>query len=171
MVGWTLIHIFGPLYLVGILCVLLSHVWVLIALYMGVLGRLWHKKSTLLLLAAMIMVPPLVWVPYEGWLVLMHRTVGLGKHVENHFNHGASSGMSWLVDELLTSQPALSEQGGGALLVHAASRGDANMVRVLLRHGVPPDTEDDEGLRAIDRADMNGHREIVELLEKAHPVK
>ena len=166
MVGFAVAHIFGPLLLVGFLCVLLSHAWALIALTTVVRYRLWHKKTTVFLLAAMITVPTLVWVLYEGWLVLMHRTVGLGEHVEAHFNHGAASGMSWLVDELLTSQPATATQGG-AQLVHAASRGDTDMVRVLLRHGVPPDGEDEMGLRAIDRADMNGHQEIVDLLQEA----
>jgi len=167
MVGFAVAHIFGPLLLLGLLCVLLSHLWAVVALTMVIRYRLWRRKATMFLLVATIAIPPLVWVPYEAWLVLMHRTVGLGGHVEAHFSQAASSGYSWLVDELLTSQPALSQQLGGAALILVASRGETDMVRVLLRHGVPLDSVDEMGLRAIDRADMNAHGEIVELLQKA----
>src|SRR3712207_984936 len=49
-------------------------------------------------------------------------------------------------------------------LVIAASAGHAQIVRLLLNHGVPVDVEAEAGTRALHEAAAGGHAEVVKIL-------
>jgi len=88
--------------------------------------------------------------------------------------HGALSCPN-RVDAIRTSVALLSngahvnapQRRGGSLLHVAAERGDAYLVRYLLRRGADHRARDERGRSALDRARAREHADVVELLE--HP--
>jgi ankyrin repeat protein len=74
----------------------------------------------------------------------------------------------FLAERLLDAgaSPNTVQQGGATPLHEAAFRGNASLVRLLLRHGADPDARDSEGKRPVDLARDRGLDAVAALLDQ-----
>jgi ankyrin repeat protein len=81
----------------------------------------------------------------------------------------ARNGHRDLVEEILSWQtdiPARGDDSGYTPLREAAIRGHADIIEILLRHSANPNTKIEKGFTAWDLADMECHKNVMDILER-----
>jgi hypothetical protein len=136
MVGFSLAHVLPGALILGILFLLLLHIWLLIAIP-TVLRRMFRRKPVALrakiVVCCVLLVLAALYVPYGWWRYLMLKTSGPGQHGASH-------------------------------LVYAAAMGELYNVRTLVSHGVPVDATGGDGTTALMGASVEGRLDVVKYL-------
>ena len=137
MVGWTLVHSYAGLFVLGMLATILLHAWLVAYLVVWVYRRL-TKKAYLPLRAWTQFVllgctAILFYIPYEAWQFVTLEVAGPG----------------WDIGRQLTT--AVAENHG-------------YLVRAFIRSGIPVDTPDWNNRTAADEACLVGNVELAHYL-------
>ncbi|MGI8732181.1 MAG: ankyrin repeat domain-containing protein [Pyrinomonadaceae bacterium] len=167
MVGFSLAHSGGLLFLIALACFLLSHLWLLGAFIYAIVRRQSMRKSHWLLLSLTCLTLLVNYVPYNTWQSLVVKMWGPGPAAEDLLVYGAGEGNTRLVEMILADGYDVNSKGnfGYTPLHFASSSGDERMVSLLLERGADTNARTEgSGLTPLMRATEEGHLEVVKLL-------
>jgi hypothetical protein len=148
LVGWTLIHTYGGLFVLGILAVILLHIWLLVFVALWV-RRLIGKEHVPLgswtqfaLLGCTIV---LLYIPYGLWQFVTVELAGPGQRAAGQLTAAAAQNEKYLVEAFLRSGIAIDSHGedGRTALGQACFAGQVEMAHYLASKGAQLDEAPD----------------------------
>ena len=148
MVGWTLIHTYGGLFVLGIFVVMLLHIWLLafVALWVRRLirkecvpFRAWTQFAVLGCAIA------LFYIPYDFWQFMTVELAGPGQRAAGQLTAAAAQNQKYLVKAFLRNGLAIDSLGkdGRTALGQACLAGQVEMAHYLASKGAQLDEAPD----------------------------
>jgi hypothetical protein len=152
---------------IGLLCALLTLIWVLHLVILAVIDKSRLSATELTLATVLVVCCGLQAVPYEDWQLLMVRAHG-GSHAPRTWvMSAAANGEIRLLDYWLAHGVDVNTraQHGESLLGAAAAAGQMEVARMLITRGARLDNRTDITLETplTEAAQMN-HTDLVKLL-------
>ncbi len=139
MVGFSVVHAFPQLLILGGLGLLGVHLFLLAWLGSSAFALFRRRRPPsqhLLLVATATAMLLAIYLPYAGWMTLLVRTVGPGEHGDSFLIFAAAEHHPGLAKALLENGvPVDSDFNGHTALDTACFRKDISMARFLLSNG------------------------------------
>lgn len=167
MVGFSLAHTGGPLFLIALASLFLIHLWLPGAFIYAIVRRHSMRRSHWLLISLTCLTLLVNYVPYNTWQLLVVKMWGPGPAAEDLLVYGAGEGNTRLVEMILADGYSVNSKGnfGYTPLHFASSSGDERMVSLLLDRGADTNARTEGiGLTPLMRAAEEGHLQVVQLL-------
>jgi ankyrin repeat protein len=148
MVGWTLIHTHGGLFVLGIFAVIFLHIWLLVFVALWA-RRLIRKErvpfGTWTQFAILGWAIVLLYIPYGFWQFVTVEFAGPGHRAASQLTAAAAQNQKYLVKAFLRSGVAIDVHGedGRTALGQACLAGQVEMAHYLASKGAQLDEASD----------------------------
>jgi Ankyrin repeats (3 copies) len=168
MIGFTMIHVFPWVYLLGILCWMGLIGWLIFALVQRLRKRFTFSRLDVLLVGVSIATLACPLIPESTWAATTTAVLGLSPHAPTYLVHSAQAGDISGVRQLLAKGVSANstDNQGCSTLAAAAGSNKPQLVALLLEHHANPDATC-SGEPAIMRATNKGDLTSIKLLVEA----
>jgi ankyrin repeat protein len=120
-----------------------------------------------MLLSSCVMIPDYGMNPSKKMRLSNGSAVAVNNSLDNEVLQTSHYGVFmrlWFLLDKSAGNPNAYDQNGSTALIHAAAKGHADVVRLLLVYGADVDAHDNTGTTALMVASRNGHMAVVQQL-------